>query len=92
VAEGTQLTNPQFLNVLRGDNELVGRAHPPVFFEQLATSCRLLQRAIVRRATGSRSPAGYETSMAEKLAHDLEWIAIAPSLYLPHGLRDRLAG
>jgi len=76
----TQLDEiPQFLNVLRGDMSLVGpRPIRPVFFEELARELPAYwQRLIVRPGlTGlAQVRRGYETSMAEKLAHDLEWIA-----------------
>jgi lipopolysaccharide/colanic/teichoic acid biosynthesis glycosyltransferase len=78
--KATQLDEiPQFLNVLRGDMSLVGpRPIRPVFFEQLARELPAYwQRLIVRPGlTGlAQVRRGYETSMAEKLAHDLEWIA-----------------
>jgi lipopolysaccharide/colanic/teichoic acid biosynthesis glycosyltransferase len=76
----TQLDEiPQFLNVLRGDMSLVGpRPIRPIFFEELATDLPAYwQRLVVRPGlTGfAQVRRGYETSMAEKLAHDLEWIA-----------------
>jgi lipopolysaccharide/colanic/teichoic acid biosynthesis glycosyltransferase len=78
--KATQLDEiPQFINVLRGDMSLVGpRPIRPVFFEQLAHELPAYwQRLIVRPGlTGlAQVRRGYETSMAEKLAHDLEWIA-----------------
>ena len=76
----TQLDEiPQLWNVLRGDMSLVGpRPIRPVFFEELAHDLPAYwQRLIVRPGlTGlAQVRRGYETSMAEKLAHDLEWIA-----------------
>jgi lipopolysaccharide/colanic/teichoic acid biosynthesis glycosyltransferase len=76
----TQLDEiPQFLNVLRGDMSLVGpRPIRPRFFEELATALpSYWQRLVVRPGlTGfAQVRKGYETSMAEKLAHDLEYIA-----------------
>jgi lipopolysaccharide/colanic/teichoic acid biosynthesis glycosyltransferase len=78
--KATQLDElPQFWNVLRGDMSLVGpRPIRPVFFEELAHDLPAYwQRLIVRPGlTGlAQVLRGYETSMAEKLAHDLEWIA-----------------
>jgi lipopolysaccharide/colanic/teichoic acid biosynthesis glycosyltransferase len=78
--KATQLDElPQFLNVLRGDMSLVGpRLIRPVFFEELAHELPAYwQRLTVRPGlTGlAQVRRGYETSMAEKLAHDLEWIA-----------------
>jgi lipopolysaccharide/colanic/teichoic acid biosynthesis glycosyltransferase len=78
--KATQLDEiPQFVNVLRGDMSLVGpRPIRPVFFEELAHDLPAYwQRLIVRPGlTGlAQVRRGYETSMAEKLAHDLEWIA-----------------
>jgi lipopolysaccharide/colanic/teichoic acid biosynthesis glycosyltransferase len=70
---------PQLWNVLRGDMSLVGpRPIRPRFFEQLAAELPAYwQRLVVRPGlTGfAQMRRGYETSMAEKLAHDLEWIA-----------------
>jgi lipopolysaccharide/colanic/teichoic acid biosynthesis glycosyltransferase len=76
----TQLDEiPQLWNVLRGDMSLVGpRPIRPIFFEQLATELPAYwQRLVVRPGlTGlAQVRRGYETSMEEKLAHDLEWIA-----------------
>ncbi len=78
--KATQLDEiPQFANVLRGDMSLVGpRPIRPVFFEELALELPAYwQRLVVRPGlTGfAQVRRGYETSMAEKLAHDLEWIA-----------------
>jgi lipopolysaccharide/colanic/teichoic acid biosynthesis glycosyltransferase len=78
--KATQLDEvPQFINVLRGDMSLVGpRPIRPVFFEELSHDLPAYwQRLIVRPGlTGlAQVRRGYETSMAEKLAHDLEWIA-----------------
>jgi lipopolysaccharide/colanic/teichoic acid biosynthesis glycosyltransferase len=70
---------PQLWNVLRGDMSLVGpRPIRPIFFEQLAEELPAYwQRLVVRPGlTGfAQVRREYETSMAEKLAHDLEWIA-----------------
>lgn len=70
---------PQLWNVLRGDMSLVGpRPIRPRFFEELAAELPAYwQRLVVRPGlTGfAQMRRGYETSMAEKLAHDLEWIA-----------------
>ena len=76
----TQLDEiPQFWNVLRGDMSFVGpRPIRPIFFEELAAELPAYwQRLVVRPGlTGlAQVRRGYETSMAEKLAHDLEWIA-----------------
>jgi lipopolysaccharide/colanic/teichoic acid biosynthesis glycosyltransferase len=78
--KATQLDEiPQFVNVLRGDMSLVGpRPIRPVFFEELALELPAYwQRLVVRPGlTGlAQVRRGYETSMAEKLAHDLEWVA-----------------
>jgi len=78
--KATQLDEiPQFVNVLRGDMSLVGpRPIRPVFFEELVHELpSYWQRLVVRPGlTGfAQVRRGYETSMAEKLAHDLEWIA-----------------
>jgi len=70
---------PQLWNVLRGDMSFVGpRPIRPRFFAELATELPAYwQRLVVRPGlTGfAQVRRGYETSMAEKLAHDLEWIA-----------------
>jgi lipopolysaccharide/colanic/teichoic acid biosynthesis glycosyltransferase len=76
----TQLDElPQFWNVLKGDMSLVGpRPIRPRFFEELAGELPAYwQRLVVRPGlTGfAQVRRGYETSMVEKLAHDLEWIA-----------------
>jgi len=76
----TQLDEiPQLWNVLRGDMSLVGpRPIRPRFFQELAGELPAYwQRLVVRPGlTGfAQVRRGYETSMAEKLAHDLEWIA-----------------
>src|SRR5438309_7632518 len=87
--KATQLDEiPQFWNVLRGDMSLVGpRPIRPVFFEELAHELPAYwQRLVVRPGlTGlAQVRRGYETSMAEELAHDLEWIADrSVRLYLP---------
>ena len=78
--KATQLDEiPQFVNVLRGDMSLVGpRPIRPVFFDELAHELpSYWQRLVVRPGlTGlAQMRRGYETSMGEKLAHDLEWIA-----------------
>ena len=95
----TQLDEiPQFWNVFRGDMSLVGpRPIRPRFFEELAEELPAYwQRLVVRPGlTGfAQVRRGYETSMAEKLAHDLEWIADrSVRLYLRtprrHGLARR---
>jgi lipopolysaccharide/colanic/teichoic acid biosynthesis glycosyltransferase len=70
---------PQLWNVLRGDMSFVGpRPIRPRFFAELAHDLPAYwQRLVVRPGlTGfAQMRRGYETSMAEKLAHDLEWIA-----------------
>jgi lipopolysaccharide/colanic/teichoic acid biosynthesis glycosyltransferase len=70
---------PQLWNVLRGDMSFVGpRPIRPRFFSELATELPAYwQRLVVRPGlTGfAQLRRGYETSMSEKLAHDLEWIA-----------------
>ncbi|MEX2212468.1 MAG: sugar transferase [Gaiellaceae bacterium] len=76
----TQLDElPQLWNVLRGDMSLVGpRPIRPVFFEALAAELPAYwQRLVVRPGlTGfAQVRREYEASMAEKLAHDLEWVA-----------------
>jgi len=76
----TQLDEvPQLWNVLVGQMSLVGpRPIRPRFFAELAAQLPAYwQRLVVRPGlTGfAQVRRGYETSMAEKLAHDLEWIA-----------------
>jgi lipopolysaccharide/colanic/teichoic acid biosynthesis glycosyltransferase len=70
---------PQLWNVLRGQMSFVGpRPIRPRFFAELAHELPAYwQRLVVRPGlTGfAQVRRGYETSMAEKLAHDLEWIA-----------------
>jgi lipopolysaccharide/colanic/teichoic acid biosynthesis glycosyltransferase len=70
---------PQLWNVLRGDMSFVGpRPIRPRFFAELAHELPAYwQRLVVRPGlTGlAQLRRGYETSMAEKLAHDLEWVA-----------------
>jgi lipopolysaccharide/colanic/teichoic acid biosynthesis glycosyltransferase len=70
---------PQLWNVLHGDMSFVGpRPIRPRFFSELAQDLPAYwQRLVVRPGlTGfAQVRHGYETSMAEKLAHDLEWIA-----------------
>ena len=78
--KATQLDElPQLWNVLRGDMSFVGpRPIRPRFFEELARELPgYWQRLVVRPGlTGfAQVRRGYETSMAEKLAHDVEWIA-----------------
>jgi lipopolysaccharide/colanic/teichoic acid biosynthesis glycosyltransferase len=76
----TQLDEiPQLWNVVHGDMSLVGpRPIRPRFFAELVEELPAYwQRLVVRPGlTGfAQVRRGYETSMAEKLAHDLEWIA-----------------
>ena len=70
---------PQLWNVLRGDMSYVGpRPIRPRFFAELAEELPAYwQRLVVRPGlTGfAQVRHGYDTSMAEKLSHDLEWIA-----------------
>jgi lipopolysaccharide/colanic/teichoic acid biosynthesis glycosyltransferase len=70
---------PQLWNVLRGDMSFVGpRPIRPRFFADLAHELPAYwQRLVIRPGvTGfAQVRAGYETSMADKLSHDLEWIA-----------------
>ena len=70
---------PQLWNILRGDMSFVGpRPIRPRFFEELAAELPgYWQRLVVRPGlTGfAQVRKGYETSMSEKLAHDLEYIA-----------------
>src|SRR3954469_18356202 len=78
--KATQLDEiPQLWNVLRGDMSFVGpRPIRPRFFAELAHDLPAYwQRLVVPPGlTGfAQVRRSYETSMAEKLAHDLEWIA-----------------
>jgi lipopolysaccharide/colanic/teichoic acid biosynthesis glycosyltransferase len=70
---------PQLWNVLAGQMSFVGpRPIRARFFSELANDLPAYwQRLVVRPGlTGlAQVRRGYETSMAEKLAHDLEWIA-----------------
>ena len=70
---------PQLWNVLRGEMSFVGpRPIRARFFTELANDLPAYwQRLVVRPGlTGlAQVRRGYETSMADKLAHDLEWIA-----------------
>jgi lipopolysaccharide/colanic/teichoic acid biosynthesis glycosyltransferase len=76
----TQLDEiPQLWNVLRGDMSFVGpRPIRPRFFEELVAEIPAYwQRLVVRPGlTGfAQTRMGREEAWAEKLAHDLEWIA-----------------
>jgi lipopolysaccharide/colanic/teichoic acid biosynthesis glycosyltransferase len=70
---------PQLWNVLRGDMSIVGpRPIRPTFFEELAQEIpQYWQRLVVRPGlTGlAQTRMGREEAWAEKLAHDLEYIA-----------------
>jgi lipopolysaccharide/colanic/teichoic acid biosynthesis glycosyltransferase len=70
---------PQLWNVLRGDMSIVGpRPIRPRFFQELCEEIPAYwQRLVVRPGlTGfAQTRMGREPSWAEKLAHDLEWIA-----------------
>jgi lipopolysaccharide/colanic/teichoic acid biosynthesis glycosyltransferase len=70
---------PQLWNVLRGDMSIVGpRPIRPTFFEELARDIpQYWQRLVVRPGlTGfAQTRMGREEAWAEKLAHDLEYIA-----------------
>ena len=86
--KATQLDEiPQFWNVLRGDMSLVGpRPIRPAFFAELCQEIpQYWQRLVVRPGlTGlAQLRMTRETTWAEKLAHDLEYIADrSVSLYL----------
>jgi lipopolysaccharide/colanic/teichoic acid biosynthesis glycosyltransferase len=80
VLRATQLDElPQLYNVLRGDMSIVGpRPIRPVFFEELATEIpQYWQRLVVRPGlTGfAQLRMDRDTTWAEKLAHDLEYLA-----------------
>jgi lipopolysaccharide/colanic/teichoic acid biosynthesis glycosyltransferase len=80
IARATQLDElPQLFNVLRGDMSVVGpRPIRPVFFEELCEQIPAYwQRLVVRPGlTGfAQVRMGREETWAEKLAHDLEYIA-----------------
>jgi putative colanic acid biosysnthesis UDP-glucose lipid carrier transferase len=70
---------PQLWNVLRGDMSIVGpRPIRPRFFAELCEEIPAYwQRLVVRPGlTGfAQTRMGRDPSWAEKLAHDLEWIA-----------------
>jgi lipopolysaccharide/colanic/teichoic acid biosynthesis glycosyltransferase len=84
----TQLDEiPQLFNVLKGDMSVVGpRPIRPVFFEELCEQIPMYwQRLVVRPGlTGlAQVRMGREETWAEKLAHDLEYIADrSVSLYM----------
>ncbi len=80
VLRATQLDEvPQLWNVLRGDMSIVGpRPIRPAFFEELCAEIpQYWQRLVVRPGlTGfAQTRMGREPSWAEKLAHDLEYVA-----------------
>jgi lipopolysaccharide/colanic/teichoic acid biosynthesis glycosyltransferase len=70
---------PQLWNVVQGDMSLVGpRPIRPVFFEQLCEEIpQYWQRLVVRPGlTGfAQLRMARDMTWAEKLAHDLEWLA-----------------
>src|SRR3712207_8356671 len=77
---------PQLFNVLRGDMSIVGpRPIRPAFFEELCEQIpQYWQRLVVRPGiTGfAQMRITRESTWAEKLAHDLEYIADrSPHLY-----------
>ena len=80
VLRATQLDElPQLYNVLRGDMSIVGpRPIRPVFFEELVVDIpQYWQRLVVRPGlTGfAQLRMDRDTTWAEKLAHDLEYLA-----------------
>ncbi|MBW3607023.1 MAG: sugar transferase [Actinobacteria bacterium] len=80
VLRATQLDElPQLVNVLRGDMSIVGpRPIRPVFFEELVVDIpQYWQRLVVRPGlTGfAQLRMRRDTTWAEKLAHDLEYLA-----------------
>jgi lipopolysaccharide/colanic/teichoic acid biosynthesis glycosyltransferase len=80
VLRATQLDElPQLVNVLRGDMSIVGpRPIRPVFFEELVLDIpQYWQRLVVRPGlTGfAQLRMQRDTTWAEKLAHDLEYLA-----------------
>jgi lipopolysaccharide/colanic/teichoic acid biosynthesis glycosyltransferase len=87
VLRATQLDElPQLVNVLRGDMSIVGpRPIRPAFFEQLVADIpQYWQRLVVRPGlTGfAQLRMRRDTTWAEKLAHDLEYLADrSPRLY-----------
>ena len=94
---------PQLWNVLCGDMSIVGpRPIRPTFFEELAREIpQYWQRLVVRPGlTGlAQTRMGREEAWAEKLAHDLEYIADrSPRLYVKvvldtvASLPDRIRG
>jgi lipopolysaccharide/colanic/teichoic acid biosynthesis glycosyltransferase len=88
ILRATQLDElPQLYNVLRGDMSIVGpRPIRPVFFEELAVEIpQYWQRLVVRPGLTGFAQLRMErdTTWAEKLAHDLEYLADrSPRLYL----------
>jgi lipopolysaccharide/colanic/teichoic acid biosynthesis glycosyltransferase len=80
VLRATQLDElPQLVNVLRGDMSIVGpRPIRPAFFEELVVDIpQYWQRLVVRPGlTGfAQLRMRRDTTWAEKLAHDLEYLA-----------------
>src|SRR5204863_8573715 len=96
IARATQLDElPQLINVLKGDMSVVGpRPIRPVFFERLCDEVPAYwQRLVVRPGlTGfAQVRMGREETWAEKLSHDLEYIADrSVSLYLRICVRTTL--
>jgi lipopolysaccharide/colanic/teichoic acid biosynthesis glycosyltransferase len=80
VLRATQLDElPQLFNVIRGEMSIVGpRPIRPVFFEELVTEIpQYWQRLVVRPGlTGfAQLRMNRDTTWAEKVAHDLEYLA-----------------